>query len=440
VRELSPAQAYGAAWLFDRPGSYLADPPGFGKTAQLLKACRDERFLTVVCPAAIRDARVWEREAEIVGFDAPMTVISYHQLAKTPITPGGALVFDESHRLKGRKVSWAANASKGAAVSTRTHLASGTPTPNGDLTELYAQIRLINPDVPASYWKWIDRWFVLTSNRFTSYYVPGTLLACNGLPCAPAGSECEHRDEFWAAYVGPELMLRRPETELDLPEMAGFEDPLDTPMTPTQKKAYRDLKNSLIASLPEDGITLESLTSSQQFIQLWQASTGLSSVDPEADDKHSGKRALLEELLPDRSHPTVLGVYFRDTAAAMRRMCEDLGLRYEMYGADTPRKDLVIESFQRGDVDVLIASIMVAREGITLTAADQVVLCERSWVPGDNEQMVRRVRRRGQTRVVGVRQLVTPASVDTGQWKALHGKAATIATFMTKAEAADLLA
>ena len=119
MRELSPAQAYGAAWLFDRPGSYLADPPGFGKTAQLLKACRDERFLTVVCPAAIRDARVWEREAEIVGFDAPMTVISYHQLAKTPITPGGALVFDESHRLKGRKVSWAANASLSSRSTLR---------------------------------------------------------------------------------------------------------------------------------------------------------------------------------------------------------------------------------------------------------------------------------------------------------------------------------
>lgn len=100
--ELSPAQQYGAAWLTDRPGSYLADPPGFGKTRQTLAACADERHLTVVCPAAIRDARVWEREAAQVGFDVPMTTISYHQLAKMAVAPGGAGSAGCSSRLGGR--------------------------------------------------------------------------------------------------------------------------------------------------------------------------------------------------------------------------------------------------------------------------------------------------------------------------------------------------
>lgn len=461
---LSPEQLTGAEWLYEREGSYLADPPGFGKTRQLLAACEDERRVTIVCPAAIRDAKVWEREAKLIGFDVPMHVMSYHQLAnpKNRVLPGGALIFDEAHRLKSRDVSWSKNAQDGAAVSTRTHLASGTPTPNGYLPELYGQMRLINPEVPAAYWNntvgnaFIERWFFRGSDEYTEYWVPGVLLGCvyagctshyaakSGrtcvCPCCVAG-DCAHRQEFWAANVG-DLMLRRPEELLDLPDLSGFNEPLDTPMTSEQKRVYADLKKDFLASLPEEGVDFEAMTTSQKFVMLMQASTGLSSVSPDNPDldKHSGKRNLLAELLPDRSHPTVLGVYFRNTAAAMARMCDDLGLRYAMYGASTPKKDQVVEAFQRGDFDVLVASIMVVREGITLTAADQVALVERSWVPGDNEQTVRRVRRRGQTKSVTARQLVTPRSVDAlGQWKALQSKTQNIRRDMSRVEIAAML-
>lgn len=438
---LTPEQVFGAAWLLDRPGSYLADPPGFGKTRQILAACESERHVTVVCPAAIRDAKVWEREASAVGFDVPMSSMSYHQLANTAVKPGGALVFDEAHRLKSRKVGWNANAEDAAAVSTRVHLASGTPTPNGITTELYAQLRLINPTLPDAYWKnkagtgWVETWFHISSNRYSDWVVDGRLLACMGLPCEPVTvTDCEHRSAFWAANVG-DLMLRRPEESLDLPEMAGFDSPMWAPMTTAQRRAYNGLKKDLLADLPEDGITLEALSATSKFVMLLQSATGLSSAEPDPKlDRHSGKRALLEELLPDRSHPTVLGVYFRNTAAAMARMCTDLKLSYALYGADTPHKDRVIESFQRGEVDVLIASIMVAREGITLTAADQVALVERSWVPGDNEQMVRRVRRRGQTKAVTVRQLVAPNCVEDAQWDVVNNKAERIGAYMSKAE------
>ena len=445
--DLSPAQAVGVDWLADRPGSYLADCPGFGKTRQLLAVAEDARFITVVCPAAVRDARVWTSEAKLVGVDTPMRVMSYHELAKSPVEPGGALIFDEAHRLKSRKVQWGPNADRAAAMSTRVHLASGTPTPNGDLTELYSQMRLINPELPDAYWKnksgtgWIERWFTITSDRYSQWVVNGTLLGCLGKECEAASwPDCEHRQEFWAANVG-DLMLRRPETMLDLPDMAGNDTPLETPMTPVQKRAYRDLKKTFLADLPE-GVTLEALTASQKFVKLWQASTGLSSVDPEASGKHSGKANLLAELLPDRAHPTVLGVYFKNTALAMVRICQGLGLTYVEFGANTTSKARgdAIERFQGGGADVLIGSISVISEGLTLTAADQVILVERAWVPGVNEQTVRRVRRRGQTKSVVVRQLVTPNSVDSAQWDRLADKDLDIRRSMGRAEVAAMLA
>lgn len=443
---LSAEQQFGAKWLLEREGSYLADPPGFGKTRQLLAACEDERFITVVCPAAIRDSKVWEREAKTIGFDRPIKALSYHQLANMPVEPGGALIFDEAHRLKSRKVSWGANADKGAATSTRVHLASGTPTPNGIMTELWAQLKLINPLIPEAYWKnklgtgWIETWFYISSSRYSDWVVDGRLLGCMGKPCEEVtAGDCEHRREFWEANVG-DLMLRRSEESLDLPDMVGFTDPVETPMTSAQKKAYNGIKEDLIASLPEEGITLEALRASSKFVMLMQAATSLAAVENDPVlDKHSGKAALLRELLPDRSHPTVMGVYFKNTAAAMGRLCEDLKLRYAFFGSSTPHKDKIIEAFQRGELDVLVASIMVAREGITLTAADQMQLVERSWVPGDNEQMVRRVRRRGQTRTVSIRQLVTPGSVDEGQWDIINGKASQIEIAMSRAELRRML-
>ena len=440
---LSPEQQFGAGWLLHREGSYLADPPGFGKTRQLLAACAGERHVTVVCPAAIRDSKVWEREAKTIGFDVPITTMSYHQLGngRTEVPEGGALIFDEAHRLKGRKTGWHHPADKAAAQSTRVHLASGTPTPNGIMTELWAQLRLINPTVPEAYWKnkmgtgWIESWFLISSSRFSDWVVDGRLLACIGKPCEPITvPDCEHRQAFWEANVG-DLMLRRSEESLDLPDMAGFDTALDAPMTATQKRAYRDLKTEMMADIPEEGITLEALKASGKFQMLMQATTSLSAIENDpALDKHSGKLAMLEELLPDRSHPTVIGVYYRNSAQAVGRLCDRLGLRYDMFGAATPNKSDIIERFQRGETDVLVASIMVAREGITLTAADQMIMAERSWVPGDNEQMVRRVRRRGQTRTVTIKQLVVPDTVDEGQWGIVMNKSERIGAAMSRAE------
>lgn len=436
---LSPAQAQGADWLSERGNAYLADPPGFGKTRQLLAACADARHVTVVCPAAIRDAKVWPGEAARVGFDLPLTVMSYHELAKRPVEPGGALIFDEAHRLKSRKVSWGANAMGGSAASSHVLLASGTPTPNGYLPELYGQMRLI-ADYPASYWKWVQQWFDVTTSRYSEWYVPGTLVGCSCEVADPSDPDaCPHRAAFWNSEVG-DLMLRRPESSLDLPDMIGFDDPLDTPMTKEQRRVYTQLKRDLIADLP-DGTTIEKLTSSGGFVALMQAATGLCSLDPDTDVVESGKLKLLEELLPDRSHPTLVGVYYRNTAVAVAKLCERLGLRYAEFGGATPpaAREAAVSDFQAGRLDVLIGSVSVVSEGITLTAADQVVMLERAWVPGVNEQTVRRVRRRGQDKTVVVRQPVTPKSVDAGQWAVLRAKTRNINAVLTRAEVLELL-
>lgn len=448
--QLAPSQQFGAAWLRDRAGAYLADDPGYGKTRQALAACEDQPFVTVVCPAAIRDARVWQDEAERIGFDVPVTTMSYHELAKRPVRAGGAVIFDEAHRVKSRKVSWADNAKAAADTSNRTYLLSGTPVPNGYLPELYGQMRLINPEIPDAFWKnkdgtgWVERWFVTVHGKYSDWEVPGTLLACRpDMGCFnPGVTDCVHRRQFWDANVG-DLMLRRSEEDLGLPDLLGADQPMATPMTPTQRRVYTELKKDLLAQIPEEGITLEALTTSEQYSMMFRCTTSVSAVhgDPSAD-RHSGKLALLAETLPDATHPAVVACYYRESANAVIRTCEKLGLTYVVFGAATPAaaRAEAVRRFQAGDAAVLVGSLMTIREGLTLTAADQVVMLERSWTPGDNDQTIRRVRRRGQDKPVVARQFVTPKSFDATQWSVLQDKTANIRASLSRAEILGLFA
>lgn len=445
---LSPLQAHGVEWLEETGKRYLADPPGFGKTRQLLTATGGVPTV-VVCPATIRDAEVWPTEAAKIGWDGDLKVISYHQLAqgKKAFDPlnYGAIIFDEAHWLKNRKVSWGLDAVRASKLIPTVYLGSGTPTPN-DASELWGQLRLIR-DIPA-FWNWADGntkpeakgWFHITSKSdrsgrvLTEYFIGGVLRSCVTSNCHNAevvtDVDCEHWAEFRRLEQQP-WMMARPEELLDLPPMSGVDTPLWTPMKAEQKKLYNRLKKEFLAELPSEGIDIESLSDSQKFINLWQLATGVSCVaagDQDLDDRHSGKLALAAEMLADRSSPTLVGTYFRNTAASMVRVCKRLNKRYVTFGASTTRagRKEAVRAFQEGSIDVMIGSIPVVGEGLTLTAADGVFLVERMWTPDKNKQLIRRVQRRGQQKSVGVRQLITPDTVDEGQWESLKHKTARI--------------
>jgi SNF2 family DNA or RNA helicase len=442
IREdlLAPSQWHAARWLADREGAYLADPPGYGKTRALLAAAtmKDPASVTVVCPAAIRDAGVWPAEAERIGYTGPLTVTSYHGAARPGGLPGapGVLICDEAHWLKNRKVSWGEAIASAAKRADRTWLASGDPSPNGYAPELWAQLRVIRP-MPA-YWAWIREWFNVVPTRHSQFGVDGTLVACTPR-CPP--EDCEHWQAFYeATYAG--LMLRRPESDIDLPPLVGADHPLETPMAKAQARAYRSLREDFLADLPH-GITMEALNSSAQFQQLCMLSTGIGTADPAADpdNKHSGKMALLRETLPGRPAPSLVVVYYGSTARAVIRECDRAGLRYGEFGGNTSPavRRQSVERFQAGELDVLVASVSVVSEGITLHTGKAVDMVERHWRPATNRQTVKRLHRRGQTGTVSVSQLVTPGTTDEAQWDELMGKRAGIARLMTRTEVASLV-
>lgn len=71
-----------------------------------------------------------------------------------------------------------------------------------------------------------------------------------------------------------------------------------------------------------------------------------------------------------------------------------------------------IQSFKKGDVDVLLISYKIGAESLNLTEANHIILVEPFWSPAVINQAVARVNRIGQTKETKVYQLYVPNTKD----------------------------
>lgn len=429
------------------------DEAGLGKTRPLLLAAAKKaggRPILVVAPGAVRDTRVWAREAARIGVEPPK-VISYHQAISGLPSGYPVKILDEAHRVKERKTSWVEPIYNAAWHSETEVLyeATGTPMPNGAF-ELWSQLRMMRPRDRAMqyYWPWVKQWFQEAPTRYNSFNYSDKLLYCNCYTDDGHQSEsCKHWQEFYEANIaGYAVRHLRDDVLTDLPPLDGHEDPLYTPMTTEQRRLYATMKKDFLGQIPESGITLEALNDADQFTKLHQLSSGLSVLDPTADPKHrqSGKLNWLREHLRYVDKPVLVVVWFKNSARAVGAVCDELKVGWRAMGAKTGSFDRgdIVEQFGAGALPVLIASLSVIKEGVDglQYGSDEVDMFERSWVPGDNEQTIRRLHRLGQTRPVTARQLVTPNTVDNGQWEDVQSKASRIGRTLTPVEVATMLA
>lgn len=76
------------------------------------------------------------------------------------------------------------------------------------------------------------------------------------------------------------------------------------------------------------------------------------------------------------------------------------------------RRGEIVEAFQKGQVRVLVASIVAAGVGVTLTRASQAYFVETDWTPANVIQAEDRTNRIGQTRAPVNTTLIAPGTLD----------------------------
>jgi len=451
--DLFPHQRAGVKFLSTAKRALLADEPGLGKTAQAIRALKKiqeeggEPFPTlIVCPNTLK--KNWAREFEkwwpglniqvIKGSatqrrkqfeeeNVDVYIINWESLrshsrlapygsvalARCPECKGHdlrvtearcevherelnridfkAVVADEIHRSKEPKSKqtralWAATGD----AEIRFAL-TGTPVANNVL-DMWSILHWLSPADWPSKTRWIDRMVNTMLNAFGGMMVLGLK---------------PHMEEEFHATVNPHMRRMLKAKVLPwLPEMV-FER-RDVEMSAKQAKAYKDMRENMIAELEGDGSAVVAPSVLTQTTRLHQfASSFAQSV---VDEVTGEEKIVLSEpsckvdALMDDIKSGDFGDDSVAVAAVSRQLIELLSARLTKEGIDhglitgaqdEDQRQKAIDDFQSGKTKWILFTVQAGGVGVTLTTGRRLVMLQRPWSLVDHKQALDRIHRIG---------------------------------------------
>jgi len=458
--DLFPHQRAGVEFLTTARRALLADEPGLGKTAQAIRSLRklhndgENVFpILIVCPNTLKSN--WQREfdqwwpglniqvirgtavqrrKQFAPFIEPIedepvaevlimnweslrfhsSLAPYGSIAlKKCVAHGGldekvtesqcekhpgelnkidfkAVVADEIHRSKDPKSKqtralWAATGDADIRFAM-----TGTPIAR-DVIDLWSILHWLDPLEYPSKTRWIDRMVDVMMNTF------GGMVAM--------GVKAEMSTEFYAS-VNPRMRRMLKAVVLpNLPEI--MHERRDTEMSAKQKKAYGQMRDSMIAEL-EDGTYMTAPSSLTQTQRLLQFASSFAYVDVD-EDTGAVKTTLTEPsskidaLIDDMKHGD-----FGDDSIAVSAVSSQLinllsarltkeSIPHGLVTGDVSEelRQHAVANFQAGRTKWILFTAQAGGVGITLTAARRLIRLQRPWSLVDDKQVNDRVHRIG---------------------------------------------
>ncbi|GAA6063350.1 hypothetical protein JCM10212_004371 [Sporobolomyces blumeae] len=441
---LKDFQVEGLNFLLDhwwvRKGCILADEMGLGKTCQIIcfiayLSSRNEkpRPCLVVVPNSLvqnwlREFEHWAPQLRVVPYSAHSAdhkiiedyelftrtnalkanvVIATYEAVETRKTVFSrvswweCLVVDEGQRLKGGPKGKLWKATEILSVGTKI-LLTGTPL-NNNLTELYNLLAFLDPlrfdDVAAI----VESHKDLTADDI----------------------------EAVRADLRPYMLRRTKDQVLNLPPLGDFVVPVT--LTTLQRQMYRGVleKNSeaiqsLVQIAAGQKVKSKPASTPNILMNLRKICNHPYLASPELDsgtnDKSLGFRQLtdasakllvLEKILPKlkaQGHRVLIFSQFKIALNVIEAFLNGLGLRWLRLDGETQQLDRQrdVDKFQAPDSPYFayLLSTRAGGVGLTLTAADVVIIFDQDWNPFQDAQAISRAHRIGQTRPVRVFKLV----------------------------------
>lgn len=400
---LFPYQKEAIRFLLSQPRAMLALAPGLGKTACATFAAHQtgERIL-VVSPLTLvqnwrneirkwtgETAEIWHRE---IGDDARWVITNYETVARKMVEkrkrkdgktyyvrlPGfefDTIIVDETILVKNRKAQRTLAIKALVGDATRVWLLSGSPA-SRFYDDMWAQLNILNPKRFSSYWRFADTYCHVENNGW------GMAITGNR-----RGADAMLQEDLVDVYFS-----RTQDQVLDLPDWL-FED-IEVAMSPGQYRPYKAMEDDFIAELgemPDDKVV--ALNVLAQLTRLQQLASSPALLGGAAD---AAKWDAATEMLEWVEKPVIVWTNFIETAEQLEeRWSKDY--KVAVLTGKTPERDrqAIVDSFQAGEVDVLIAHPAVGKFGLTLTRARTVIYLERSFKGDDYYQSLHRVRRIG---------------------------------------------
>lgn len=259
--------------------------------------------------------------------------------------------------------------------------------------ELYGPLHFLFPDRYKSRWRDFN-------HRFIDYVSNGFGDICVGF--RPDKLD-ELRDE-----LGRFMVVRDKESKAIMSTEL-------VPLSPTQRKVYDDLAETLLAELP-NGERIKSSEGIALLTRLRQVATGLDVFDPHAV-RDSSKLERAVEIVKrhwDRGDTYLIFGWYRASLHALAARLVEEGIQSFIVDGDVSQKDRgpIIKAFQNGQRRVLLGTISTMAESLNLQQANHIIRVDRSFNPAANLQALDRADRQGQERTVYCTDIVAENTVD----------------------------
>lgn len=426
VITLRPYQDQAVEALLTHDRFILADEPGMGKTYPAIHAAavvKGEKPVLVVVPGYLmyqwRDAihaycgpdeLVYPMERKNPIIDAAFTgwvVISYHTLQNGGINAHpelcrikfSAVIFDEAHRLRGRKSQWTRNAKR--LRTDRIWMLTGTPLVNNP-GDVWTLANLMFPRDYTSYWRFVETWCRLEYTAFTTIVhgiQPGKEDAFNDL-------------------LAPYFMRRKLVDHVhELPDRPIAQH-IAVTLNSKALKAHRRALQDWYIENPDTHIVTVASSGGALVIKLRHLTAGTLVDGPEAEEKTDTVVSLIDDHA-DQSH--VVFTWFKSTAQKIVDKLTQGGYQVFLITGDIPptQRELLIANWKQSERGIIVATMASMQEGVNLQKSNSVIFAEHHYLPGTIEQAVARCHRYGQTRQVRVYHLIARGTVDESVWRVM---------------------
>ena len=420
--QLTSDQIDGASFLARSSVAMLADVPGLGKSAQVVRACDvlGVRSATVLVPnqtLAVNFAAEFEKWT-LLGHDTHILrkgadevpergiLFTTYALASRPEVNrklrkryADVLICDEAHALKERDSQRTKTTLRKPGLLgsvQKTWLLTGTPAPN-HAGELYVFAKITGA-WEGGWNAFVERFCVVNENAF-------------GIQIVGSKNHDELKAILAPYYKRRDVVEGRPPLTVDTRYVSAASD-VDpySKLAPANLECVRlaiDTGNWQLADIPA--------------VATVRRAVGLAKADGVADIANAELEGGFKKLLVFAWHSDVID-----------RLAAKIPGSVKFDGRTSQKeRESIYARFQTDDsLRCIVAQMTAAGTGLTLTAANRVLIAEPAWTPDVNDQAIARAWRKGQLSPVLASFVALKGSLDQRITAALHRKSEDVARFI----------
>jgi len=411
-----------------------ANDLGLGKTVEAIAACdelfRENQRVLVICTKSLMymwadEFRKWsnlntdvivceeqssykkrEKLQAKIEAEARIKIISYSLLnsEKWPqlfAKPWDIIICDEAHKLKNPDTKQTQNFMK--LQSEYLWLLSATPDPNGDLEEVYGMLRCLDPQRFTSKWAFIERYGIVEEDEIYTKDRTITVKKVSGIK--------EEAKPILHRLLIPYMFRRKKKDKgvhENLPDAIYRTITLE--LNSYERKIYDDLLEEMISKLEESKwiITKNVLERNVRLRMLL-----LNPVLIGGKDQSTKTEALLD-IIDSVPGQVIVFTNFKSYTRYLEDKFASSGISALRIDGDIPPAEVRQreKEFQAGNAKVIFGTIGKMGEGLNLQTAQALVMCDKSYVPKDNNQAIGRILRPGQKTSPVIYSLVAKNTID----------------------------